>query len=474
MNIFKLMEISAAQATRCTVEATVASGLESVPASEFKNAFLAEHCTSRGRVFANVLSSQIPEVLQMRSVDNLSLVAEVTKDITFSTADKEQDLKKLEKLAYAIHWDKTLLLWKKSTDFHGILYPTRDQYVASLAVEKELKIKLESSLQESVSEIDNDQNMEKEHEVQEESQSLNNNICREKKAANILLYNQLDSRKLSEKVLKFRVTCYHTGSHAFGSQEAATAFGGTLQDIFNWVVDLTYYDLEIVLNIKEDFVYVTVPLTKESLHRRSITYFGPTTLRSTICYGMLTIASPEVGDIIIDPLCGGGSIPIEGALSFPGSLFLSGDIHPKAIERTKLNINELTAKHVSNIDVFNWDAQKLPLKDSCIDLCVTDLPFGKRMGSKKNNSTLYVRLLFELARVMKTSGRAVFLTYDKGNFVRAVSTTHGLFKMIRILTVNIGGLAARLYVIQRTAKEYQQSLPLEVKKRRKKKNKLEK
>ncbi|XP_049805778.1 tRNA (guanine(6)-N2)-methyltransferase THUMP3-like isoform X2 [Schistocerca nitens] len=447
MNIFKLMEISAAQATRCTVEATVASGLESVPASEFKNAFLAEHCTSRGRVFANVLSSQIPE---------------------------EQDLKKLEKLAYAIHWDKTLLLWKKSTDFHGILYPTRDQYVASLAVEKELKIKLESSLQESVSEIDNDQNMEKEHEVQEESQSLNNNICREKKAANILLYNQLDSRKLSEKVLKFRVTCYHTGSHAFGSQEAATAFGGTLQDIFNWVVDLTYYDLEIVLNIKEDFVYVTVPLTKESLHRRSITYFGPTTLRSTICYGMLTIASPEVGDIIIDPLCGGGSIPIEGALSFPGSLFLSGDIHPKAIERTKLNINELTAKHVSNIDVFNWDAQKLPLKDSCIDLCVTDLPFGKRMGSKKNNSTLYVRLLFELARVMKTSGRAVFLTYDKGNFVRAVSTTHGLFKMIRILTVNIGGLAARLYVIQRTAKEYQQSLPLEVKKRRKKKNKLEK
>ncbi|XP_046984916.1 THUMP domain-containing protein 3-like isoform X2 [Schistocerca americana] len=447
MNIFRLMEISAAQATRCTVEATVASGLESVPASEFKNAFLAEHCTSRGRVFANVLSSQIPE---------------------------EQDLKKLEKLAYAIHWDKTLLLWKKSTDFHGILYPTRDQYVASLAVEKELKSKLKSSLQESVSEIDNDQNMEKEHEVQEESQSLNNNICREKKAANILLYNQLDSRKLSEKVLKFRVTCYHTGSHAFGSQEAATAFGGTLQDIFNWVVDLTYYDLEIVLNIKEDFVYVTVPLTKESLHRRSITYFGPTTLRSTICYGMLTIASPEVGDIIIDPLCGGGSIPIEGALSFPGSLFLSGDIHPKAIERTKLNINELTAKHVSNIDVFNWDAQKLPLKDSCIDLCVTDLPFGKRMGSKKNNSTLYVRLLFELSRVMKTSGRAVFLTYDKGNFVRAVSTIHGLFKMIRILTVNIGGLAARLYVIQRTAKEYQQSLPLEVKKRRKKKNKLEK
>lgn len=39
--------------------------------------------------------------------------------------------------------------------------------------------------------------------------------------------------------------------------------------------------------------------------------FGPTTLRATICYNLLRLAHPKPGDIIIDPMCGSGSIPIE-------------------------------------------------------------------------------------------------------------------------------------------------------------------
>lgn len=47
------------------------------------------------------------------------------------------------------------------------------------------------------------------------------------------------------------------------------------------------------------------------MHHRNIVNFGPTTLRSTICYNLLKLANPKVGDIIVDPMCGGGSIPIE-------------------------------------------------------------------------------------------------------------------------------------------------------------------
>lgn len=32
---------------------------------------------------------------------------------------------------------------------------------------------------------------------------------------------------------------------------------------------------------------IGIALTEESLHRRNITHFGPTTLRSTLAYGML-------------------------------------------------------------------------------------------------------------------------------------------------------------------------------------------
>lgn len=57
--------------------------------------------------------------------------------------------------------------------------------------------------------------------------------------------------------------------------------------------------------------YVCFALTKESMHKRNIAFFGPTTLRATHCYNMLRMAQIVPGDIVVDPLCGGGSILIE-------------------------------------------------------------------------------------------------------------------------------------------------------------------
>lgn len=60
-----------------------------------------------------------------------------------------------------------------------------------------------------------------------------------------------------------------------------------------------------------DELVTLLRVTHESKHRRNIMYFGPTTLRATVCYNLLRLAQPQPGDIIIDPMCGGGSIPIE-------------------------------------------------------------------------------------------------------------------------------------------------------------------
>ena len=57
--------------------------------------------------------------------------------------------------------------------------------------------------------------------------------------------------------------------------------------VFDWNVDMTNFDIEVVLNISGDFVWVSLALTRESLHRRHIKHFGPTTLRSTIAMNLL-------------------------------------------------------------------------------------------------------------------------------------------------------------------------------------------
>jgi tRNA G10 N-methylase Trm11 len=46
------------------------------------------------------------------------------------------------------------------------------------------------------------------------------------------------------------------------------------------------------------------------------------------------VAKIEVGDIVVDPMCGGGSIPIEGSLTYKTAMHIGGDSHIKAVERS--------------------------------------------------------------------------------------------------------------------------------------------
>ncbi len=89
----------------------------------------------------------------------------------------------------------------------------------------------------------------------------------------------------------FRVTCTRSSKegrkHNFSSQEAASATGGRINDIFGWPVKMKDFDLEILVDVNDTQVVLGIALTSKSLHRRNITHFGPTTLQSTIAYCML-------------------------------------------------------------------------------------------------------------------------------------------------------------------------------------------
>ena len=118
------------------------------------------------------------------------------------------------------------------------------------------------------------------------------------------------------------------------------------------------------------------------------------------------------GDIVVDPLCGGGSIPIEAARNFGNSFVLCADVHELAVPRCHSNINHNSLE--GRCDLLQWDSTNMPLRDSTVDVFVTDLPFGKRMGCKSDNRGLYRELLQSMARVAKPgSARAVLLTQDR-------------------------------------------------------------
>nr|XP_010336145.2 THUMP domain-containing protein 3 isoform X3 [Saimiri boliviensis boliviensis] len=389
-----------------TIGATVPTGFEQTAADEVREK-LGSPCKisrDRGKIYFVISLESLAQVHCLRSVDNLFVVVQEFQDYQFKKT-KEEVLKDFEDLAGKLPWSNPLKVWK-----------INDSFKKKKAKRKKINQKSSKGKINNGQEVKIDQRNDKKDFTSHALDShildyYENPAIREE--VSTLVGDDLASCKdetdesskeeTEPQVLKFRVTCNRAGDkHCFTSNEAARDFGGAVQDYFKWKADMTNFDVEVLLNIHDNEVIVGIALTEESLHRRNITHFGPTTLRSTLAYGMLS--KPSWG------------LPI---------------------------------------DAVQWDICNLPLRTGSVDIIVTDLPFGKRIGSKKRNWNLYPACLREMSRVCTpTTGRAVLLTQDTKCFTKALSGMRHVWRKVDTVWVNIGGLRAAVYVLLRTPEAF--------------------
>ncbi|XP_012258323.2 tRNA (guanine(6)-N2)-methyltransferase THUMP3-like [Athalia rosae] len=422
-DVYKLFKKSIENENVHMIGTTVDTGLEWQAVDECKERISPNlHVVKeRGKIYFNVTLDQFAKVQEMRSIDNIFLISDV-RQFQFSKDNEESDMSLIkDAVNMDMKLEKGLEAWKTVTSFNGKLYPKLEEFE-----EAEQLHKAEKTI------------------VDDKHSALTTPDVRKgrKRGRDPSISNE-------NEILKYRVTCERTGSHAFESGQVARVIGGELQDKYHWLVDLTMYHLEFVCNVIHNELITCLRVTHESKHRRNILHFGPTTLRATVCYSLIKLANPKQGEIIMDPMCGGGSIPIEAAIAFPNTYVLCGDNHEKAVARTKSNIDGQLVPR--SMDLVEWSVSELPLKDSSIDIVVTDMPFGKRSGSMTDNRVLYKKYLAELGRVSKLgTGRLVLLTYDRRSIQLALQVTSSSFKVIKMLGVNMGGLHAAVYVLKRT------------------------
>ncbi|XP_046597419.1 THUMP domain-containing protein 3 isoform X1 [Neodiprion lecontei] len=341
-DLYKLFKKSEEAESVYTIGTTVDTGLEWQAVDECKEKVdtTLHVVKERGKIYFNIRLDQFSKVKEMRSIDNIFLVSDV-RQFNFSEDDGETDLTLLKNaIEKDLRLEKGLEAWKAMTGFRGKLYPKQEEFKDA---DKLLKAEKNQPPEDAVV----------------------GDVRKGRKRG------RDPSLSSEEDILKYRVTCERTGSHAFESGQVARVIGGELQDKYFWLVDLTMYHLEVICNLVQNELATCLRITHESKHRRNIIHFGPTTLRATVCYSLLRLANPKPGDIIIDPMCGGGSIPIEAAIAFPDTYVLCGDNHEKAVARTKLNIDAQSINHKT--ELITWSVAKLPLKDSYVDIVVTDM-----------------------------------------------------------------------------------------------------
>ncbi|KAM6256361.1 tRNA (guanine(6)-N(2))-methyltransferase THUMP3 isoform 2-T2 [Porphyrio hochstetteri] len=434
------------------IGATVPTGFEQTAAEEVREKLGSASRISkdRGKIYFEVPAQGLPQVHRLRSVDNLFVVVQEFKEYQFKES-KEDALKDLEDLVKKLSWADPLKVWELNNSLKKRKTKRKKPQPQSTAskerqsddgegqgAEPEDTGKQEDCAPgaagvEPASSQDTEETRGVASQIggEEEDEDNEQAEATEESQAGAGAESKAGGGQAGQgdaRVLRFRVTCNRAGEkHSFTSSEAARDFGGAVQEHFQWKADMTNFDVEVLLNIHNNEVVVGIALTEESLHRRNITHFGPTTLRSTLAYGMLRLCDPQPTDIIVDPMCGTGAIPIEGATEWPSCYHIAGDNNPQAVKRAANNICSLLKKKENKestssgipLDIIQWDICNLPLRTGSVDIIVTDMPFGKRIGSKKKNWDLYPACLMEMGRICTPgTGRAALLTQDKKCFAK--------------------------------------------------------
>lgn len=209
----------------------------------------------------------------------------------------------------------------------------------------------------------------------------------------------------------WRVVSQKVGTHDFRRIDAADAVGEALRRALGrgvrHVADEA--DMEFWLWLSGSEALIGLRLSDTTMrHRTYKREHLPASLRPTVAAAMSWFARPTQEDIVLDPLCGVGTILIERALLAPLAGVLGGDIREEAVAMARSNA------HSAGIPVTwsVWDARSLPLDAASVTRIITNLPFGKQIAVHENNADLYTALVSEFGRVLAADGLLVTLTSD--------------------------------------------------------------
>jgi 23S rRNA G2445 N2-methylase RlmL len=238
----------------------------------------------------------------------------------------------------------------------------------------------------------------------------------------------------------FRVVARMSGRHRFRREDIERAWERALGRLLtHWVVRRPA-TLELWVHVVEDRLLAGIRLSGDDLAQRSwkIAHL-PASLKPTIARAMVLLSEPRYGDIVLDPMCGAGTLLRESMDAGRCRLVAGGDIAGDALEAARTNAGRQAA-------LARWDATRLPARTASVDVVLTNPPFGRRHAVVAGIDKLYARMLREAARVLKPGGRCVVLTGEPTALSRALPDTLRVRAKRRIV---VRGLTVTAYVMMR-------------------------
>ncbi|HEX3553560.1 MAG TPA: methyltransferase [Thermoanaerobaculia bacterium] len=131
-------------------------------------------------------------------------------------------------------------------------------------------------------------------------------------------------------------------------------------------------------------------------------------LRPELAWMLCWLSEPREGELMLDPFCGSGAIPLMRATQFPRGLVLASDLDAAQVEKLKARVKQGDLRR--RIVVRQEDARHLSrYEDGSIHKIVTDPPWGLFQELAEGPEAFYQEVLGELGRVLIAGGLLVIL-----------------------------------------------------------------
>jgi tRNA (guanine6-N2)-methyltransferase len=248
------------------------------------------------------------------------------------------------------------------------------------------------------------------------------------------------------RLATWRVVSQMTGGHDFRRIDAGQAVSDALERALPRQMRRVKGDAdsEFWLWLSGSEALIGLRLSDATMRHRGYKHeHVPASLRPTVGATMGWLAAPTPRDIVLDPLCGAGTVLIERALLAPFERAVGGDIREEAVAVARRNARSAGIRATWSV----WDARSLPLDEASVTRIVTNLPFGKRIGTHETNASLYNALAGEFARVLTVDGLLVTLT-SEDRLWNMILCDHG-WKIEKKVVLVVLGQPASIFVARR-------------------------